>query len=87
MESTVTATLSGGMGKRAALAPDPAGRVQALNLKQESDALYSGYLREAARLALAGFGAIVVLLLGQLAVLWPALKAASVPPALATRAA
>ena len=32
-------------------------------------------------------GAIVVLLLGQLAVLWPALKAASVPPALATRAA
>jgi putative ABC transport system permease protein len=32
-------------------------------------------------------GAIVVLVLGQLAVLWPALKAASVPPALATRAA
>jgi putative ABC transport system permease protein len=32
-------------------------------------------------------GAILVLLLGQLAVLWPALKAASVPPALATRAA
>jgi putative ABC transport system permease protein len=32
-------------------------------------------------------GAIVVLLLGQLAVLWPALKAASIPPALATRAA
>jgi predicted exporter len=51
---------------RAALAPDPAGRVQALNLKQESDALYSGYLREAARLALAGFGAIVVLLLAVL---------------------
>jgi putative ABC transport system permease protein len=31
-------------------------------------------------------GAFVVLVLGQLAVLWPALKAASVPPALATRA-
>jgi putative ABC transport system permease protein len=32
-------------------------------------------------------GALVVLLLGQAAVLWPALRAASVPPALATRAA
>jgi putative ABC transport system permease protein len=32
-------------------------------------------------------GAVVVMLLGQLAVLWPALKAASIPPALATRAA
>jgi putative ABC transport system permease protein len=32
-------------------------------------------------------GAILVLVLGQIAVLWPALKAASVPPALATRAA
>jgi putative ABC transport system permease protein len=30
-------------------------------------------------------GAIAVLLLGQLAVLWPALRAASIPPALATR--
>ena len=30
-------------------------------------------------------GAVVVLLLGQAAVLWPAMKAASVPPALATR--
>jgi putative ABC transport system permease protein len=30
-------------------------------------------------------GAIIVLLLGQAAVLWPALKAASIPPALATR--
>jgi putative ABC transport system permease protein len=30
-------------------------------------------------------GALVVLLLGQLAVLWPALRAASIPPALATR--
>ena len=32
-------------------------------------------------------GAIVVLVLGQVAVLWPALKAASISPALATRAA
>jgi len=32
-------------------------------------------------------GAIIVLLLSQLASLWPALKAASIPPALATRAA
>jgi putative ABC transport system permease protein len=31
--------------------------------------------------------AVVVMLLGQAAVLWPALKAASIPPALATRAA
>jgi putative ABC transport system permease protein len=30
-------------------------------------------------------GALVVLVLGQLAVLWPALRAASIPPALATR--
>jgi len=32
-------------------------------------------------------GALAVLLLGQLAVLWPALRAAAVPPALATRSA
>jgi putative ABC transport system permease protein len=32
-------------------------------------------------------GAVIVLLLGQAAVLWPAMKAASIPPALATRAA
>jgi len=32
-------------------------------------------------------GAVVVMLLGQAAVLWPALKAAAIPPALATRAA
>jgi putative ABC transport system permease protein len=32
-------------------------------------------------------GAFVVLMLGQVAVLWPALRAASIPPALATRAA
>ncbi len=31
-------------------------------------------------------GAAVVLLLGQAAVLWPAFKAASIPPAMATRA-
>jgi putative ABC transport system permease protein len=31
-------------------------------------------------------GAIVVLVLGQFAVLWPAIRAASIPPALATRA-
>jgi len=30
-------------------------------------------------------GAVIVLLLGQMAVLWPALRAASIPPALATR--
>lgn len=30
-------------------------------------------------------GAVIVLLLGQFAVLWPALRAASIPPALATR--
>lgn len=35
--------------------------------------------------AWAGLGAVGVLLLGQLAVLWPALRAASVPPALAVR--
>jgi len=40
--------------------------------------LHSGY---------AVVGAIAVLILGQAAVLWPALKAASIPPALATRAA
>jgi putative ABC transport system permease protein len=32
-------------------------------------------------------GAVIVLLLGQSAVLWPALRAASIPPALATRGA
>jgi putative ABC transport system permease protein len=30
-------------------------------------------------------GAVIILLLGQIAVLWPALRAASIPPALATR--
>ncbi len=37
--------------------------------------------------AYAAVGAIIVLLLGQAAVLWPALRAASVPPALASRGA
>jgi putative ABC transport system permease protein len=32
-------------------------------------------------------GALIILMLGQLAVLWPALRAASVPPAEATRTA
>jgi putative ABC transport system permease protein len=44
----------------------------------EMERLHTGY---------AFIGAILVLLLGQGAVLWPALKAASIPPALATRAA
>jgi putative ABC transport system permease protein len=44
----------------------------------EMERLHSGY---------AFFGALVVVLLGQLAVLWPALRAASIPPALATRGA
>jgi putative ABC transport system permease protein len=44
----------------------------------EMERLHTGY---------AVIGAIVVLLLGQTAVLWPALRAASIPPALATRAA
>jgi putative ABC transport system permease protein len=30
-------------------------------------------------------GAVIILLLGQFAVLWPALRAAAIPPALATR--
>ena len=47
---------------RAALATNPPGSVLALNMKQETDALYGGYLRQAARLALAGFAAIVLLL-------------------------
>jgi putative ABC transport system permease protein len=44
----------------------------------EMERLHTGY---------AFAGALAVLVLGQLAVLWPALKAASIPPALATRAA
>jgi putative ABC transport system permease protein len=38
-------------------------------------------------IAYALVGAVVVMILGQASVLWPALKAASIPPALATRAA
>jgi predicted exporter len=47
---------------RAALLSNPPGTVLALNMKQETDALYGGYLREAVRLSLAGLGAIVLLL-------------------------
>lgn len=43
----------------ATLAP---GQLQVLNIKQETDALYGGYLTEAIRLSLAGLGAIVLLL-------------------------
>ena len=34
---------------------------------------------------LIAIGPIIILLLGQFSVLWPALRAASIPPALATR--
>jgi putative ABC transport system permease protein len=44
----------------------------------EMERLHAGY---------AVIGAVLVLLLGQAAVLWPALRAASIPPALATRGA
>jgi predicted exporter len=47
---------------RATLADNPAGTVLALNMKQETDALYAGYLHEAVRLSLWGLGAIVLLL-------------------------
>src|SRR5438874_6464606 len=47
---------------RAALAGEPRERTVLLDLKAEADRLYSGYLTEAARLALAGLGAIVLLL-------------------------
>ncbi|MFI4895510.1 MAG: MMPL family transporter [Steroidobacterales bacterium] len=47
---------------RAALTTDAPGTVLALNIKQETDALYGGYLREAVRLSLGGLGAIVLLL-------------------------
>ena len=46
---------------RAALAAQP-GDARLLDLKQESDALYGAYLRDAMRLSLAGLSAIVVLL-------------------------
>jgi predicted exporter len=44
----------------ATLAP---GQLQVINYKQESDSLYSNYLSEAIHLSLAGFGAIVLLLI------------------------
>ncbi|MBS0395880.1 MAG: hypothetical protein JSR54_14765, partial [Proteobacteria bacterium] len=40
----------------------PGAEVTVLDLKRESDALYSGYLRQAAQLSLAGLAAIVLLL-------------------------
>lgn len=47
---------------RAALAREPQLHATLLDLKAEADRLYSGYLSEAARLAVAGFAAIVLLL-------------------------
>jgi predicted exporter len=47
---------------RTGLAANPPGSVIALNMKQETDALYASYLHEATRLSLYGLGAIVVLL-------------------------
>ena len=52
---------------RMALASAPSSGAELLDLKRESDALYAGYLREALRLSLAGFAAIV-------AVLWLTLR-------------
>jgi putative ABC transport system permease protein len=49
--------------------------------------MISAFEMERLHVSYAIIGAIAVLLLGQVAVLWPALKAASVPPALAARAA
>lgn len=48
--------------------------------------MVSTFEMERLHVSYAVIGALVVLLLGQAAVLWPALKAASIPPALATRA-
>src|SRR5207244_13601188 len=52
---------------RAALAGEPRVHTVLLDLKAEADRLYSSYLTEAARLALAGLGAIVLLLVAVLA--------------------
>ncbi|HXB00911.1 MAG TPA: FtsX-like permease family protein [Steroidobacteraceae bacterium] len=49
--------------------------------------MVSAFAMERLNTGYALIGAIVVMLLGQAAVLWPAMKAASIPPALATRAA
>jgi predicted exporter len=48
---------------RAAFAGFPQGLVVALNVGQETETLYGGYLRAAIRLSLLGLGAILVLLL------------------------
>ena len=48
---------------RAALAQERSAHAALLDLKDEADRLYSGYLSEAVQLAIAGFGAIVLLLL------------------------
>jgi len=47
---------------RAALAALPGAHVAVLNVKQQTDALYAGYLAAALRLSLLGFAAIVLLL-------------------------
>lgn len=51
---------------RAAVESAAPGQAVLLNLKSESDALYSSYLSEALCLSAAGFAAIIVLLLGTL---------------------
>ena len=49
--------------------------------------MVTAFQMERLNIAYALVGAVVVMILGQASVLWPALKAASIPPALATRAA
>ena len=51
---------------RQALATLAGGKLEVLNIKQETDALYASYLNEAIHLSLAGFAAIVLLLLATL---------------------
>jgi predicted exporter len=51
---------------RAAVADAGPGQAVLLNLKSESDSLYSSYLSEAQRLSATGFAAIIVLLLATL---------------------
>jgi putative ABC transport system permease protein len=48
--------------------------------------MVTAFQMERLNLSYAVVGAVVVLLLGQASVLWPALRAASIPPALATKA-
>src|SRR6202011_2528492 len=48
---------------RSAVGADPAAPAALLDLKREADQLYSGYLAAAGKLALAGFAAILLLLL------------------------